>query len=393
MMNTHKTPIVVDRDYRFPYSRGIMTQSLLSVGLGVTESYDAANEILRQLEARGAAEINKKQLKKLASEVLSRGFGEQYAKRYADRRSATPQILVMQKNTGLPFSKGLLSQSLQASGMDPSASHELAQEIEGNLLRSGRNRITREDLRRITAEALRTKYDEAFAERYLLWRDLKAPPKPLFILIGGGTGTGKSTIATQLGYRLGITHVLSTDTIRQMMRTMFSSQLMPSLHSSSYDAWKQFDTPLPEDTDPVLAAFREQLLRVSVGIQAMLDRALEEHVSMIVDGVHVVPGFIKKGYFRAAYTALLIVTTEDEAAHRNRFRTRSEEARDRRAQKYVDNFQSIRKIQDFIVGCARQQNVPIFDNVHLDNTVLSIIHFLTDFIKAANAPERSREHA
>jgi len=392
-MDIYKTPIVVDRDYRFPYSRGIMTQSLLSVGLGVTESYDAANEILRQLEARGAEEINKKHLKKLASEVLSRGFGEQYAKRYAERRSATPQILVMEKDTGLPFSKGLLSQSLQASGMDPSASHELAQEIEGNLLRSGRNRITREELRGITIEALRTEYDEAFAERYLLWRELKAPPKPLFILIGGGTGTGKSTIATQLGYRLGITHVLSTDTIRQMMRTMFSSHLMPSLHSSSYDAWKRFHTPLPEGTDPVLAAFREQSLRVSVGIQAMLDRALEEHVSMIVDGVHVVPGFIRKGYFRAAYTALLIVTTEDEAAHRNRFYARSEQARDRRAQKYVDNFESIRKIQDFIVGRARQQNVPIFDNVHLDNTVLSIIHFLTDFIKAAKTPERNREHA
>jgi len=370
-----------------------MTQSLLSVGLGVTESYDAANEILRQLEASGAEEINKKQLKKLASEVLSRGFGRQYAKRYAQRRSATPQILVMEKDTGLPFSKGLLSQSLQASGMDPSASHDLAQEIEGELLRSGRNRLTREQLRGVTVEALRTKYDEAFAERYLLWRELKAPPKPLFILIGGGTGTGKSTIATQLGYRLGITHVLSTDTIRQMMRTMFSSQLMPSLHSSSYDAWKRFDTPLPEGTDPVLAAFREQLLRVSVGIQAMLDRALEEHVSMIVDGVHLVPGFIRKGYFRAAHTALLIVTTEDEAAHRNRFYTRNDEARDRRAQKYVDNFESIRKIQDFVVGSARRQNVPIFDNVHLDNTVLSIIHFLTDFIKAAKRPQKDREQA
>ncbi len=392
-MTAHRTPIVVDRDYRFPYSRGIMTQSLLSVGLGVTESYDAANEILRQLEASGAEEINKKQLKKLASEVLSRGFGRQYAKRYAQRRSATPQILVMEKDTGLPFSKGLLSQSLQASGMDPSASHDLAQEIEGELLRSGRNRLTREQLRGVTVEALRTKYDEAFAERYLLWRELKAPPKPLFILIGGGTGTGKSTIATQLGYRLGITHVLSTDTIRQMMRTMFSSQLMPSLHSSSYDAWKRFDTPLPEGTDPVLAAFREQLLRVSVGIQAMLDRALEEHVSMIVDGVHLVPGFIRKGYFRAAHTALLIVTTEDEAAHRNRFYTRNDEARDRRAQKYVDNFESIRKIQDFVVGSARRQNVPIFDNVHLDNTVLSIIHFLTDFIKAAKRPQKDREQA
>jgi 2-phosphoglycerate kinase len=370
-----------------------MTQSLLSVGLGVTESYEAANEILRRLEARGAEEIDKADLKNLATEVLAGGFGEQYAKRYSERRHATPQILVMEKDTGFPFSKGILSQSLQASGMEPSASHELAREIEGGLLRVGRNKITREELRGITAEALKKGYDAAFAERYLLWRDLKAPPKPLFILIGGGTGTGKSTIATQLGYRLGITHVLSTDTIRQMMRTMFSSQLMPSVHSSSYDAWKRLDTPLPEGTDPVIAAFREQLMRVSVGIQAMLDRALEEHISMIIDGVHVVPGFIRKGYFRAAYTALVVVSTDDEVAHRNRFSTRSEQAHDRRAQKYLDNFESIRRIQDYIVECARQHSVPIFDNAHLDNTVLSIIHFLTDFIKTAKTPGGSRSQA
>ncbi len=391
-MTTRKTPIVVDRDYHFPYSRGIMTQSLLSIGLGVTESYEVANEILRQLEARGAGQIAKEELKDLAAEVLSGGFGEQYAKRYREHRHASPQILVMEGDTGLPFSKGLLSQSLQASGMDPSASHELAQEIEGDLLRSGRNKITREELRRITSEALRTKYDEPYAERYLLWRELKAPPKPLFILIGGGTGTGKSAIATQLGYRLGITHTLSTDTIRQMMRTMFSNQLMPSLHSSSYDAWKRFDTPLPENTDPVIAAFREQMLRVCVGIQAMLDRALEEHVSMIIDGVHIVPGFIRKKYFRTAYTALLLVSTEDEVAHRNRFHARSKEVLDRRAQKYLENFESIRKIQDYIVERARQHNVPMFDNVHLDNTVLSIIHLLTDFIKTAKTTAGRRQN-
>jgi len=378
-----ETPTVVDGDYRFPYSRGIMTQSLLSIGIGVTESYETANEILRELDTRGIKEIAKDQLKDLAADVLSRILGEEYARRYKEHRRVSPEILVMEKDTGFWFSKGLLSQSLQASGVDPSVSYELAREIEENLLSSGRNKVTRKELREITSEALRTKYGEPYAERYLLWRELKAPPKPLFILIGGGTGTGKSTIATQLGYRLGITHILSTDTIREMMRTMFSSQLMPSVHRSSYDAWKQFDTPLPKDTDPVIAAFREQLLRVCVGIQAMLDRALHENISMIIDGVHIVPGFVRKEYFEAAYTTLLIVSTRDEIAHRNRFYTRSEKALDRRARRYLENFESIRKIQDYIISCAREHNVPMFDNVQLDNTVLSIIHFLTDFIKAA----------
>ena len=383
-------PTVVDKDYRFPYSRGVMTQSLLSLGLGVTESYETANEILSELEKQEVKEITKPDLKALASEVIARTLGEDYARRYKERARLTPQILVLEKDTGFPFSKGLLSQSLHASGMCPSDSHELAQEIQERLLRSGRYKVTRDELRNITAEVLRAKYGDPYAERYLLWRELRGPKKPLFILIGGGTGTGKSLLATELGYRLGITHVLSTDTIRQMMRGMFSSQLMPAVHRSSYDAWKQFDSPLPADADPVVAAFREQLLRVCVGIHAMLDRALEEHISMIIDGVHVVPGFIREQYFRSAYTTLIILTTRDEVAHRTRFYTRHDRARYRRAQKYLDNFESIRKIQDYIIGCARQQNAPMFDNVDFDNTVLSIIHFLTDFIKLRQQEDRAK---
>ena len=234
------------------------------------------------------------------------------------------------------------------------------------------------------------RYDEAFARRYSLWLDLKTTTKPIFILIGGGTGTGKSTIAAQLGHRLGLTHVLSTDIVRHMMRSMFSAQLMPSVHRSSYDAWKGFDTPPPEDKDPVIAAFREQLLRVSVGVQAMFDRAIEENLSMVICGVHIVPGFIKNKYFHAAHTAQIVVTTEDEVAHRNRLYLRSKLASERRAQKYIENFESIRKIQDYVIGCARRHSLPLFDNVHVDNTVLSIIHFLSDFIKTAKASEMPR---
>ena len=87
------------------------------------------------------------------------------------------------------------------------------------------------------------------------------------------------------------------------------------------------------------------------------------------------------------FLALFILTTRDEVAHRNRFYTRGKQVPDRHAQKYLDNFDSIRKIQDYIIGRARQHNVPMFDNVELDNTVLSIIHFLTDFIKLREQEE------
>ena len=51
---------------------------------------------------------------------------------------------------------------------------------------------------------------------------------PLVLLVGGATGTGKSTITTEVAHRLGITRVTSTDFVRQTMRAFFSEAFMPS---------------------------------------------------------------------------------------------------------------------------------------------------------------------
>src|SRR5207237_130656 len=59
---------------------------------------------------------------------------------------------------------------------------------------------------------------------------------PIVLLIGGATGTGKSTVATEIAYRLGITRVTSTDFVRQTMRAFFSQDFMPAIHYSSFEA-------------------------------------------------------------------------------------------------------------------------------------------------------------
>ena len=59
---------------------------------------------------------------------------------------------------------------------------------------------------------------------------------PVILLVGGATGTGKSTLATEVAHRLGITRVTSTDFIRQTMRAFFSREFMPSVHYSSFEA-------------------------------------------------------------------------------------------------------------------------------------------------------------
>ena len=107
------------------------------------------------------------------------------------------------------------------------------------------------------------------------FRDLQELDLPLILLVGGGTGTGKSTVATEVAYRLGITRVTSTDFVRQTMGAFFAKEFMPSIHYSSFEAADGLREP-EQAEDPVISGFMEQTRNVLVGVRASLERALEE---------------------------------------------------------------------------------------------------------------------
>jgi 2-phosphoglycerate kinase len=134
--------------------------------------------------------------------------------------------------------------------------------------------------------------------------------------------------------------------------------------------------------DVVISAFVEQAMRISAGIYALMDRALNEKLSTMIDGVHIVPGFMKREYSKKALLCEMVITTEDADIHRERFDIRGQAASTRGAQKYLDNFDSIRKIQDFIVMQAHNHDVPVFDCKNFDHTVARIVEHLTDFVRS-----------
>ena len=120
-------------------------------------------------------------------------------------------------------------------------------------------------------------------------RDDQVPySKGLIVLIGGTTGTGKSTVASEVAHRLGITRLTSTDFIRETMRAFFSYEEMPAIHHSSFEA----GTAVDGDADPLIAGFVEQSRLVCVGVDAAIRRSLTEGWSMVLEGVHLVPGMV-----------------------------------------------------------------------------------------------------
>ena len=157
----------------------------------------------------------------------------------------------------------------------------------------GRDRVDLDRLGELAAEVLGEAEGGRTMRRLRRLHALRQLDVPIILLVGGATGTGKSTIATEAAHRLGITRVTSTDFIRQTMRAFFSPAFMPSVHYSSFEAGLAL-TKAEEDEagDARLLGFLDQTRNVLVGVEAAIDRSLAEGWSMVLEGVHLVPGMV-----------------------------------------------------------------------------------------------------
>jgi len=378
--------IISSEGASFPFSRGLLTKSLGASGLSLEEAYGFACQIQRDMADRGMTECTKEELMETVVSRLRESYGQAIADRYSQLRRSPRHLMVEGTGTSFPFSKGLLTISIQASGVNTETAFRIAGLVEAELKKANGPAVTRDEIRERTSHFLSEIAGDEYARRYLMWRHLKDQSTPVIVLVGGGTGTGKSTIAAELGRFFGFKRASSTDSIRQIMKMLFSDEFVPSIHESSYTAHKSLSVPLPAGVDPVVFAFQEQATRICVGVSAMIERAIREGISMIIDGVHLVPGFLNIGPFRrSAMISWIMSKVSDEASHKARFSSREMGSKNRLAQRYVDNFGSIRKIQTYVLSLAEEHQIPIVANDDFDEAVSTAISIVSDDVLKQSA--------
>jgi 2-phosphoglycerate kinase len=283
-------------------------------------------------------------------------------------------IVISDERHELPYSKGLMASSIMATGLAPARAFHVAEVIEDRLDVTGRESISQAELNELAGEVLRDEVGERYAESFGKWQMVNRLDIPLVILLGGATGVGKSTIATMLASRLGITRVIPTDAIREVMRSMFTEDIFPTLHTSSFDAARLVRHPLTASADPVIVGFRDQASAVAVGIESLVQRAVSEGTDLILEGAHVVPGFLDhKRFHGEAVIVPMLVTVDDEEAHRSHFLMRAHESRNRPSERYLDFFDNIRKLQKYLKSMALQHGVPLVPSYNLDATLSQVI--------------------
>jgi 2-phosphoglycerate kinase len=355
-----------------PFMRGIMVHSLMSRGLSFDEAYRVASQVRDKV--RNRAVVARSELSDLIAAVIDTSELENPPER-------AREIVVTSGDKGTPFSKGFLSQSMLAAALDPAEAFELAREIEEELLRLGLESVERGELRRITFEKIREQAGPRKADRYRVWRRYQEPERPVILLLGGTAGAGKTSLAQEVAHRLGVPGVMSTDQIREVMRIMLSQELVPAIHASSYDAWRVLPD-LAETEDPVVSGFRTMASTVSVGVQAMIERAITENTSLILDGVSLVPGLLDLAPYKGrAHIVFLIVAALDAEAFAHRFEARARSAAERDVHRYVENMGAILAVQEYLLEMAELHDVPIVHNESFDRSVLSIIRHVTESLR------------
>ncbi len=362
--------VVCTKGVRQRFLRGMITHDLVQRGLSFDDGYAAAHAIRDRLAER--EEVSTSEIRYLIQEHLEATFGTDLPSYLKQPVKPVPDRFVINDGQKQPFSRGLLARSIHAAGPDLDRAYRLVAELEQELREAGVTVSSSRDVARRVAELLERFEGAETAQRYWLVRRLHRLPRPLVIYLGGASGCGKSTVALELAPLLRIYRIISTDTIRQMMRMVFSPKILPALHSSSFEVAPPYgQDSIPEDRptsphDPefaqrLIATFEEQATRVGVGVRAVIERTIAENVSLVVEGVHLFPPLVPFGDLEGAvYQVPMVLATPDLEGHRSRFLSRAHLG-GRRAERYVENFHAIRTVHDFVLQQAETHDVPLLD--------------------------------
>jgi len=211
-----------------------------------------------------------------------------------------------------------------------------------------------------------------------VWSDFERSGRPLLLLIGGAVGSGKSSIATEVAHQLEIVRTQSTDMLREVMRLMLPERLLPVLHASSFDAWKSL--PVQEedsrDKDQLIAAgYKTQVDLLAVPCEAVLQRAIQESVPIILEGVHAHPDLVAR--IPADTEAIIVHITLAVLRSKelkSRLKGRGVQAPERRAKRYLSKFDSIWSLQSFLLSESDRLDTAIITNDEKENTVYQVIN-------------------
>ncbi|MCF7917606.1 2-phosphoglycerate kinase [Candidatus Gracilibacteria bacterium] len=268
------------------------------------------------------------------------------------------------------YSSDLLARSLVRTGIPRYKAYQITHNIWEEM---GQDKKDEKTLKKKVLTLLKSKYPD-LVSRHQQWQKIMQRTKPVIILIGGGTGIGTSTLAVRLGWLLEINQILGTDSVREVVRRFLPAEIEPLLNVSTYETGNHVKL-VKSHEDGVIYGFLSQSKKVIYGVEAIVKRAIKEETSIVIEGVHLIPGemdFLKKYKSKATIIQVLLDVNQPET-HRQHFFTRQLQNANRAKTKYLKYFKEIRLIRDFLVAQAQKNDVPIIENYSLNQAEKEVL--------------------
>ncbi|XP_051191690.1 P-loop NTPase domain-containing protein LPA1 [Lolium perenne] len=248
---------------------------------------------------------------------------------------------------------------------------------------------------------------------------IKERKESVTVLLCGTSGCGKSTLSSLLGSRLGITTVVSTDSIRHMMRSFADEKQNPLLYASTYHAGEYLDpiavskskakrqakklamvshpntnegkddtsdvkshhgaSALPPRTELIgskqmaIEGFKAQSEMVIDSLDRLITSWEEQKQSVIVEGVHLSLNFVMGLMKKHPSIIPFMVYITNEEKHMERFAVRAKYMTlDPAKNRYIKYIRNIRAIQEYLCHRADKHLVPKINNTNVDQSVAAI---------------------
>ena len=265
---------------------------------------------------------------------------------------------------GLPYSRGLMARSLMAAGV-AGAPRLRAREPGPRRAARARPRAvsTWNGSRRSRSRCSASRRDASRSQRLRRYQELRELDLPIMVLHRRRDRhrqvDGRDRARVPLRH-----HARHVDRLRAAddARVLLARRSCPSIHQSSFEAGDVY----PDADDPVESGFLEQARNVLVGVRASSERALEEGWSLVLEGVHLVPGMVELP--RPELARRRCSSCSRSRTRRSTCATSASATRTRSGaeSRYLERFDDIRRLQEVIVARAERNGVPVIENEDAD---------------------------